>query len=248
MATKKMTMRNYNGTTWDELHPKTSAEQVEGLSTVATSGSYNELSSKPTLGTAASKNTGTANGNIPLVGADGKLDASILPAIAITDTFVVNTQAAMLALTAQVGDVAVRSDLNKSFILKTEPATAIANWQELLTPVSGVTSVAGRTGVVTLTKSDVGLSNVDNTSDVNKPVSTAQQTALNAKAPLASPAFTGTPTAPTPATNDNTTKLATTAFVKTAVQEVSSSMPKITVSAIQPASPITGDFWYEELA
>lgn len=32
-----------------------------------------------------------------------------------------------------------------------------------------------------LTKSDVGLSNVDNTSDVNKPVSTAQQTALNAK-------------------------------------------------------------------
>lgn len=45
-----------------------------------------------------------------------------------------------------------------------------------------VTSVAGRTGAVTLTKSDVGLSNVDNTSDVNKPVSTAQQTALNLKA------------------------------------------------------------------
>lgn len=34
------------------------------------------------------------------------------------------------------------------------------------------------TGIV---KSDVGLSNVDNTSDTNKPVSTAQQTALNAK-------------------------------------------------------------------
>ncbi|WP_160323701.1 glycosyl hydrolase family 28-related protein [Frankia sp. BMG5.23] len=33
-----------------------------------------------------------------------------------------------------------------------------------------------------LTKSDVGLGNVDNTSDVNKPVSTTQQTALNAKA------------------------------------------------------------------
>jgi hypothetical protein len=32
-----------------------------------------------------------------------------------------------------------------------------------------------------LTKNDVGLGNVDNTSDVNKPVSTAQQTALNAK-------------------------------------------------------------------
>lgn len=45
-----------------------------------------------------------------------------------------------------------------------------------------VTSVASQTGDVTLTKSDVGLSNVDNTSDVNKPVSTATQTALSGKA------------------------------------------------------------------
>lgn len=42
-----------------------------------------------------------------------------------------------------------------------------------------VQSVAGRTGAVVLTKTDVGLANVDNTSDVNKPVSTAQQTAIN---------------------------------------------------------------------
>ena len=41
------------------------------------------------------------------------------------------------------------------------------------------------------TKSDVGLSNVDNTSDVNKPVSTAQQTALNAKASIINSSFTG---------------------------------------------------------
>jgi hypothetical protein len=38
----------------------------------------------------------------------------------------------------------------------------------------------------------VGLGNVDNTSDANKPVSTATQTALNLKANLASPTFTGT--------------------------------------------------------
>ena len=42
------------------------------------------------------------------------------------------------------------------------------------------------------TKSEVGLSNVDNTSDTNKPVSTAQQTALDGKADKASPSFTGT--------------------------------------------------------
>lgn len=57
-----------------------------------------------------------------------------------------------------------------------------------------VQSVAGKTGDVALVKADVGLANVDNTSDVNKPVSLAQQSALNLKANLASPAFTGTPT------------------------------------------------------
>ena len=38
-------------------------------------------------------------------------------------------------------------------------------------------------GNIDLSKSDVGLSNVDNTSDANKPISTATQTALNAKEP-----------------------------------------------------------------
>jgi hypothetical protein len=47
-----------------------------------------------------------------------------------------------------------------------------------------------------ITKSDVGLANVDNTTDVNKPVSTATQTALDLKAPIASPTFTGTVTLP----------------------------------------------------
>ena len=50
--------------------------------------------------------------------------------------------------------------------------------------VNLVTSVAGKTGAVTLNKSDVGLSNVDNTSDANKPISTATATALGTKADL----------------------------------------------------------------
>jgi hypothetical protein len=58
-----------------------------------------------------------------------------------------------------------------------------------------------------ITKSDVGLANVDNTTDAGKPISTATQTALDLKlasataattyAPLASPTFTGTVTLPT---------------------------------------------------
>jgi hypothetical protein len=46
-----------------------------------------------------------------------------------------------------------------------------------------VSSVNGKTGVVALSKSDVGLDSADNTSDVNKPVSAAQATALSAKEP-----------------------------------------------------------------
>jgi hypothetical protein len=65
-----------------------------------------------------------------------------------------------------------------------------------------VVSVNGQTGVVTITKSDVGLSNVDNTTDLNKPVSTAQQIALNSKANLANPTFTGSVQVP-PATAPN---------------------------------------------
>lgn len=46
-----------------------------------------------------------------------------------------------------------------------------------------VSSVAGRTGAVTLTPADVSLGNVNNTSDANKAISTLTQTALDAKAP-----------------------------------------------------------------
>lgn len=53
------------------------------------------------------------------------------------------------------------------------------------------------TGTVSgVTKSMVGLANVDNTSDANKPISTATQGALDLKAPLDSPNFTGTVTVP----------------------------------------------------
>jgi len=82
------------------------------------------------------------------------------------------------------------------------------------------------TGTVSgITKTMVGLDNVDNTTDAGKPVSTATQTALDAKAPLASPTLTGVPTAPTAAAGTSTTQVATTAFVGTAVSDLVSSSP-----------------------
>jgi hypothetical protein len=124
---------------------------------------------------------GVANG-VATLGSDAKIPTSQLPALALTDVFVVASQAAHLSVVAQEGDVVVRTDLNKSFIHNGGTAGTMADWQELLTPTDQVLSVNGQTGAVNLTKADVGLSNVDNTADLNKPVSTAVQTALDAKA------------------------------------------------------------------
>jgi hypothetical protein len=67
--------------------------------------------------------------------------------------------------------------------LATVGGTEILEGKTLTSPV-----INTPTGIV---KGDVGLGNVDNTSDANKPVSTAGQTVLDLKAPLASPNFTG---------------------------------------------------------
>jgi hypothetical protein len=92
---------------------------------------------------------GVANGIAELDG-NGLVPTHHLPALAISETFVVASQAAMLALTAQIGDVAVRTDVNKSFILTATPASTLGNWQELLTPTDAVLSVDGNTGAVSL--------------------------------------------------------------------------------------------------
>lgn len=96
-----------------------------------------------------------ANG-VASLGADGKIPNNQVPAIAITDTFVVASEVAMLALSAaEKGDVAVRTDLNKCFILAGDDYATLADWQELLTPTDTVTSVNGETGVVVLDTGDI---------------------------------------------------------------------------------------------
>jgi hypothetical protein len=92
---------------------------------------------------------GVANGIAELDGS-GLVPTHHLPALAISETSVVNSQANMLALTAQVGDIAVRTDVNKSFILTATPASTLGNWQELLTPTDAVLSVDGSTGAISL--------------------------------------------------------------------------------------------------
>lgn len=124
---------------------------------------------------------GAANG-VATLGADGKLTASQIPAIAITDTFVVANEAAMLALsTAEQGDVAVRTDLNKSFILVSGLPSVLGNWQELLSPTDQVQSVNGQTGTVVLDTDDIneGASNLYFTDTRAKTAAVVNSTAGN---------------------------------------------------------------------
>jgi hypothetical protein len=68
----------------------------------------------------------------------------------------------------------------KTFTLPSASGT-LATLGDITGSVAGVTSVNTRTGAVTIDKTDVGLGNVDNTSDASKPISTATQTALDGK-------------------------------------------------------------------
>ena len=80
-------------------------------------------------------------------GPDGKIDGSLMPSIAVVDTFPVPNEASMLGLQCERGDIAIREDLGKTFILTQMPPSVLSNWRELTS--TNVTSVNGKTGAIT---------------------------------------------------------------------------------------------------
>lgn len=105
-----------------------------------------------------------------------------------------------------------------------------------------VSSVFGRTGAVIAVSNDYNASQIQNTA-AGGISATNVQSALNEldteKAPIASPTFTGTPAAPTPSPGDNTTKIATTAFVQNALSGSGVSSFNSRTGAVLPAN---GDY------
>jgi hypothetical protein len=104
-----------------------------------------------------------------------------------------------------------------------------------------------------ITPADIGLGNVDNTSDLDKPVSSATHTYVedlvawltDQKADKTNPQFFGNPTAPTPAPGDNDTSIATTAFVKAAIDAVKLALHPVgslyfSVNNVNPSTFIGG--------
>ena len=100
---------------------------------------------------------GAANG-LATLGADGKLSASQIPQITISDFLgEVSSEAGLLTLTGQRGDWAIRTDNKTSYMLIAENATLAASWKAIVTPDDGVTALrntsgtqTGLNGVVTL--------------------------------------------------------------------------------------------------
>jgi len=114
-----------------------------------------------------------------------------LPSITVTDTFVVANQAAMLDIIGETGDVAVRTDLNKSFILKGTNPSVLGDWQELLTPTDAVQSFNGRAGTIVPIVGDYTADQITETATnvfqtptqrTNNDATSSIQTQLNSKA------------------------------------------------------------------
>lgn len=146
-----------------------------------------------------------------------------------------------------------------------EIATSLANNDSLSSTLT--TSIALKaplesptfTGTVSgITKSMVGLGNVDNTTDLNKPVSNATQTALDLKAPLANATFTGTIVLPATTSIANVTSTeigyldGVTSAIQTQIDSKLSTSSAATLyeklipySNTAPTSPSTGDLWVD---
>ena len=98
-----------------------------------------------------------SNSGVATLDANGKLTTAQIPDISVVDYLgSVASQTAMLALTGQKGDWCTRSDLGTNFVITGSTPSLIGSWTQLSYPTAPVTSVASKTGAVTLTASDVG--------------------------------------------------------------------------------------------
>lgn len=90
------------------LEGKASVKALEtGLAGKADKAHTHTSSQITGLGTAATRNVGVASGNIPVLNAKGKLESSVLPAIAINETFPAASASEAMNLEMQIGDILV---------------------------------------------------------------------------------------------------------------------------------------------
>jgi len=94
-------------------------------------------------------------GGVATLDFNGKLTREQVPAVAVTESYVVNSENEQLALPAQEGDVAIRIDINKNYINNGGTTGTMQDWTELVIPPDSITSVNGKQGVVVLNLGDI---------------------------------------------------------------------------------------------
>jgi len=148
--------------------------------------------------------------------------------------FVVNSDTKLNNKLFVTGDVSLNSSLKVGQNIYENGVSLIEKYATLESPTF-TGNVAG------ISKSMVGLGNVDNTSDLDKPLSYATITAINIKANIASPQFTGVPTAPTANVGTNTTQIATTEYVQGEITGILGSPPSNLNTITKLAGAINND-------
>lgn len=111
----------------------------------------------------------------------GKIPAAQLPSVAVGEKFTAVNQAAMLALTVQIGDIAIRTDQAGArwMFVGTDP-TALADWINLEDAADAVSTVFGRAGAIVAALNDYAASLVNNDSNVTGATVKAALETLNA--------------------------------------------------------------------
>jgi hypothetical protein len=155
----KLYIDNWTGT-FKQIYLKSEVDALFStlrgeLSTVAFTGDYDDLLNKPTLWTAAGYDVGSSAWEIPVIQNNWQLDPNIVPTV-ISDIYTVTNVEDLITLSNAVKwDYWIVTSVSKTYILSQDPYSVQANWVEMLTPTSSVTSVNTKTWAVTLTTTDI---------------------------------------------------------------------------------------------
>lgn len=144
--------------------------------------------------------------SIPVLDSNGKIPVSMIPAIALTEPFVVNSQSAMLALSAQPGDIAKRTDLGYSFCLAASPASTLSNWVQLTDDVLAQLGLSSGAGMIGATSISGGSSTVQ--AELSKKINSAELAASGGSGLIGATNESGSPTTVAEALNSRPTSAA----------------------------------------
>ncbi|AFH22100.1 putative SGNH hydrolase [environmental Halophage eHP-16] len=137
-------------------------DSIEANSLSVNGTSFDDKADKSQLTTKADKSQLTTKAD--LTGTNGVLRSTQVPDLSITSIDTVANQSERLALDAEEGDVAIQTDVNKTFLLTTNDPTVDSNWSEVQLDVtgaiSGQTITPSQTGTST-NRTDVVANSVD---------------------------------------------------------------------------------------